>query len=274
MIAKTLITNAFKDLGIRFLDLDQSTQTGEDIVSAALRKITIKAANTPLTATEISDGLELLNDMLASWKYDGIDLFTTSVTQSDPSNLPTWSLSGVKSSLAVRYASEYGKPVTESLANEMQTEMAKLQERTSPVNLEDGLQVLNSLVLELDAKGTRLGYLNPQGESEETGLPDWSIPYIRSTLAIRLAPLAEKQVNPALAAINRDARKNFYSKTARTPVASLPSTLPIGSGNEKYTYQTHHYSESPELLGTDVDSIDTGEDVDISLSEDTRYVEQ
>lgn len=273
MIAKTLITNAFKDLGIRFKDLNQSSETGDAIVSAALRMIEIKSATTPLTTEELNDGLELLNDMLAEWAYNDVDLGVTTVT-SGASNLPSWSLSAVKSNLAIRYASQFGENVSQSLGATAIAGYQQLSERTSSPNLSDGLEALNGLCLELDAKGTRLGYLNPQDINEETGLPDWSIPYIRSTLAIRIAPLAEKQASAELVRTNRESKRHFYSKIARTPVSSMPSILPIGSGNEKYTYQTHHYDEPPDLLGTDVDSIDTGEDVDISLREDTRYVEQ
>jgi hypothetical protein len=273
MIAKQLITNALKDLGIRIADLNSSGETGTAIVEAALRKLRIKASNTPLTGDELSDGIECLNDMLTEWKYDGVDLGVSSVT-TGATDLPDWSLSGVKNGLAIRLGTEYGVAISDSLSLSAQSSVTLLRERTSPTLLSDGLEVLNGLCLELDAKGTRLGYLNPQDVSEETGLPDWSIPYIKTTLAIRMAPLAEKQATPELVRTNRQARKHFYSKVARTPVSSMPSILPIGSGNEKYTYQTHHYDESPDLLGTDVDSIDTGEDVDISLREDTRYVEQ
>jgi len=272
MIAKTLITNALKDLGVRILDLNSSGETGKDIVESALRKIRVKASNTPLTTDEQNDGLEVLNDMLAEWRYDGVDLGVTSVT-SGATDLPDWSLSAVKSGLAIRLGAEYGVAVSDSLQLTASSSVTLIRERTSPTLLADGLEVLNGFCLEIDAKGTRLGYLNPQDVNEETGLPDWSIPYIRSTLAIRMAPLAEKQVTPELLRTNRQARKNFYSKIARTPVSSMPSILPIGSGNEKYTYTTHHYDDNPELLGTDNDSIDTGENVDISLREDTQYVE-
>lgn len=273
MIAKTLITNALKDLGIRILDLDSSGALGSDIVAAAFRKIGIKAAETPLTTNELSDGLDTVNDMLAEWRYDGIDLGVTSI-DANATSLPTWSLSAVKSSLGARLATEYAVPISDSLALTATDSYSKLSERTSPVLMNDGLEVLSGLCLELDAKGDRLGYLNPQDITEETGLPDWSIPYIKTSLAIRMASLTEKQPSPALMAVNRDSKKNFYSKMARTPVASLPSTLPIGSGNEKYTYQTHHYDDSPDLLGTDVDAFDTGDNVDISLTEDYSHVEQ
>jgi len=272
MIAKTLITNALKDLGIRIADLNSSGESGQGIIESAFRKIEIKASNTPLTSDELDDGLEVLNDMLSEWFYDGVDLGVSSVSLG-ATDIPTWALTAVKSGLAIRLATEYGADISNSLQLTAQSSITLVRERTGPVLLADGLDVLNGLCLELDAKGTRLGYLNPQDINEETGLPDWSIPYIRSSLAIRMAPLTEKQASAELVRTNRNARKNFYSKTARTPVSSMPSILPIGSGNEKYTYQTHHYDESPELLGTDVDSIDTGENVDISLREDTRYVE-
>ena len=46
--------------------------TSADIISGALKHLGIRAAESPLTAAEVQDGLEDLNDMGAEWEEDGL----------------------------------------------------------------------------------------------------------------------------------------------------------------------------------------------------------
>ena len=268
MIAKTLIDGAFRRIGIRFQPIsgNESATTGEQIVAASLRKLSLLNSTSNATDIEINDGIEVLNDMLAEWQYDGIDLGTKTITKDAASNLPDWSLSGVKSALAVRIATEYNRPITESLAAEATKSVTQLQERTATTLYADGLSELTGLILEWDVVGRRLGYLNPVDENGETGLPDWTQLAIETNLAVRLAPVNQKQVTQELFIAARESKANMVKRLTRKPMMGMPSSLPAGSGNEcEYGSNDRFYPENPDELLNQVDAIDTGENVTISL---------
>lgn len=271
MLAKTLIKNAYKELGIRFLDIagSESGATGDSIVTTALRKLSLRSSTTPPTSNELTDGREVVNDMLEEWAYDGIDLGVTEIT-AGASNLPKWSLSAVKTNAALRIAAEYGRPIPDGLAAEAVNSLAQLKERTSTTLLADGLESLNALMMEWDSMGRRLGYLNPAAVDEDTGLPDWSTQAVQKALAVRLAPMVEKPVSNELLLAERETKRNLVKRLVRRPRAVMPETLPTGSGNDCSYRGDRFYAGNPAELMNESDAIDTGEDVTLSLEGDTR----
>lgn len=246
--AKQIIKDAYKTLGIRFLDLTEnlSSRTAGDIVSAAFSKITIKGSETPLTAIELSEGLQVLEDLLAEWRYDDIDLGISGTLSSSTTGFPDWSLSGVKSNLAIRLASEYNKPIVDSLSAESLTSLAQLKERTSEGNLENGLTFLDDMMAEWDQLNIRIGYLNPTTVDGDTGLPDYSIAAVKYSLAVRIASITEKPLTPALMMTQKESYDNLVRQTVTDGLFTVyPDILPIGAGNQRCRAENNNYFENP-----------------------------
>jgi len=258
--AKQIIKDAYKTLGIRFLDLteNQSTRTAGEIVSAAFSKITIKGSETPLTSVELSEGLQVLEDLLAEWRYDDTDLGISGALLESTTGFPDWSLSGVKSNLATRLASEYNKPITDSLSSEALSSLAQLKERTSEGNLDNGLTFLDEMMAEWDQLNIRIGYLNPTTVDGDTGLPDYSLAAVKFNLAVRLASIAEKPLTPPLMAIAKESYDNLIRQTVTDGLFTIyPDILPIGQGNERCRadYEKYFTNTSENDLTTNIEVI-------------------
>ena len=246
--ADALISQAFNKLGIFFLPVvgNESTATSEVIVSAALRKIQIKNSETPLTAQELADGNEVLNDLITQWLYDGIDLGVTSVPSSGSSTLPTWSLSAVKSNLAVMLASEYERPITDSLSSDALSSLALLKERTEPINQAVAIDIANNLIqewaynsIDLGVSGITLG--------AASNLPTWSLSAFVSNLAVRLAPVYEKPLSESL---TTQAAQGIAMLSERTEPAN--NQIGIDTANnmlEEWAYDSIDLGTSSLSLG-------------------------
>ena len=93
--------------------------TGESIVKRALIKAGIRTAESPLTADEIQDGLEQLNDMMASQEASGILLgFTPIENATDIVTVPRHVEASIKATLAVYLTAEYGRSASQVLLAE------------------------------------------------------------------------------------------------------------------------------------------------------------
>lgn len=94
--------------------------TGSDIVTKALRRSKIRAAETPIEPSELQDGIDDLNDMLAEWEGSGILLGYTPIKEpTDEVRIPRFANGCVAVNLAGRICSDYGKAVPASLAAEI-----------------------------------------------------------------------------------------------------------------------------------------------------------
>ncbi len=91
--------------------------TGTYFVTKALGKLGIKAAETSITASELQDGLDLLNDMLSNWEEAGYNLgFSPIANLTDEVRIPRGANLTVIDSLAVMSAPEYSRPISPALA--------------------------------------------------------------------------------------------------------------------------------------------------------------
>jgi hypothetical protein len=87
------------------------------MINRAFSKAQIKAAETPLTASEISDGLDVLNDLLAHWDATGTLKGVPLMDDvNDTVNCPRYAERAIKASIAVMIAGEYNVPVTQAMA--------------------------------------------------------------------------------------------------------------------------------------------------------------
>jgi hypothetical protein len=80
--------------------------TARDVITRALRK---RKVSDP-TAAELVDGLEDLNDMLAAWAIDGIDIQHVTLASGDTVDVPDNHILTLALSLAERLT-EYGSPL-------------------------------------------------------------------------------------------------------------------------------------------------------------------
>jgi len=97
------------------------------VIEGAFQDIGVKSAEEPLSAAEISDGMDKLLDMLAEW--DLIDILSgiepTTDTGADMME-PRGFTAAIRSNLATRLAGQYDRPVSQSLAIEASRGMATI----------------------------------------------------------------------------------------------------------------------------------------------------
>lgn len=94
--------------------------TGTDFVTAALEKLGIRAAETPIEAADMKLGIEVLNDMMSEWDESGTALgFTPLADESEEIRLRRGAHSAVKSNLAGRLAIPFKMPISAELAAEI-----------------------------------------------------------------------------------------------------------------------------------------------------------
>lgn len=82
--------------------------TAREVITGTLRKLRVYAAGETPTAEDMDDCLVSLNEMLASWRNDGIDLSHVTLALSDTLDVPDDHLVTVKLSLAEHIGGEYG----------------------------------------------------------------------------------------------------------------------------------------------------------------------
>lgn len=89
----------------------------EKVVNRALSLIGVKNAEQSITPTEMSDGIEVLNDMMSELAGRGVNLrYQKAVASTDELGVPDWAVAMMKSNLAERLAPEYDRTVTPALA--------------------------------------------------------------------------------------------------------------------------------------------------------------
>jgi hypothetical protein len=102
--------------------------TSAGIISGALGHLGIRTAESPLTAAEVQDGLEDLNDMGAEWEESGLHMgFEPSLDVNATLNVPRSSISAFKSHLAIRIAPQYSRIVSPALAELARESMKSLE---------------------------------------------------------------------------------------------------------------------------------------------------
>ena len=89
-----------------------STLTVSDVLTQALREIRVIRATQTLAADQLADGITYLNQMMADWEQDGIELGWYPVTQgSDTLRIEAKNEIGVMFNLAILLAGQYGAPL-------------------------------------------------------------------------------------------------------------------------------------------------------------------
>lgn len=91
--------------------------TANDLITGAFSEIGISAAETPIEAFMIQDGLDQLNDMAAEWETSGLGLGLVPVeNDTDTVRLERGYVAAVKLQLGLRLAPVYERPITQDQA--------------------------------------------------------------------------------------------------------------------------------------------------------------
>jgi hypothetical protein len=119
--------------------------TVNDLVTRALQLAGVVGMTRAPSAAEMNDGIDTLNEMLASWAIDGMDLGLSTLIQTDDVLVDDSYMRGIRYSLAVELAGEHGllSELPASVIATADTEMGKI--RAALVDI-DYLRADNSLL--------------------------------------------------------------------------------------------------------------------------------
>lgn len=110
--------------------------TALQVIERAFSKAGVKPAEAPLTASEISDGLDTLNDLLSEWGTNGPLKDAVPVESVDDDLIiPRFAFGAVKANLAIRLAGEYDRTITQAMAFDATSSLSELVKAT--INLSD-----------------------------------------------------------------------------------------------------------------------------------------
>jgi hypothetical protein len=87
--------------------------TATELVTAALGKILVSSADTPLEANELQDGIAQLNRMMAAWNLTLL-AYVTVTSGSQVLSVPAYAEDAMVFGLAKRLADDYGVAMTQS----------------------------------------------------------------------------------------------------------------------------------------------------------------
>jgi hypothetical protein len=107
----------------------------------------------------------------------------------------------------------------------------------------DCITEINLMMAELEAKNIDLGYTPIDSIGDDITVVDGVLSGIISNLAIRMAPDFGGVVSPELYKEARDGMTTMRLIGAAEFVTPFPATLPIGSGNEKWSYDEFYSGE-------------------------------
>lgn len=135
---------------------------------------------------------------------------------------------------------------------------------------QSGIRYLNRMMATLPYN--KLGYVNVVNPSDVVTIDDSAIDGVIFGLALRLAPQYDIQPSPDLRTNARDALRTLRKLTADNKPTQMPSTMPIGSGNEDwFTGRTDQHFYNPVLIPAGAQSLKTGE-IDSFSVDFTNYL--
>ena len=121
----------------------------QDIVTRASRRINILAGEEALTAAEMVDSLEIMNDMMAGFYAQGIEYVHVTLAQTDTVNMPDQLLRDLTLMLCSELADGFGLTLGPKIAADIAA--AKLE-------LQSFYMVINPAVPDRAIRRRRLGW--------------------------------------------------------------------------------------------------------------------
>ena len=108
--------------------------TNLDVITTALRIVNIIDENQPATPELAAEGLEAMNDLLADWEADGIELgYFPQTILADTSPIEDQDLRGVKYNLALEIAARKDGKVTQAAIAVASVSKARLAKGTAEI---------------------------------------------------------------------------------------------------------------------------------------------
>jgi hypothetical protein len=129
---------------------------------------------------------------------------------------------------------------TEVIHDALQEILVQADEQEyQPAEYQSGMRALNDMVSEWDISGLALGFTLLTNIADPVTVPAGLIGAVKSNLAVRLAPQFDKQITPGLFALAKSGMKAVRHFAVVQLPTRMPSTMPIGSGNERESYSNY-----------------------------------
>lgn len=112
--------------------------------------------------------------------------------------------------------------------------------------IQDGLDLLNDMLSNWEQVYS-LGFSPVQGITDEVRIPRFANSAVIDSLAIMMAPEYSRPVSPALVAAAEMAMKNMLTSIVNIGDVDMPSTLPLGSGNQCDDYDLRFFQDKDKV---------------------------
>ena len=130
-----------------------------------------------------------------------------------------------------------------------------------PSEYQDAIFYLNNFMYDLDANGVSLGFTEVSNLSDAITVPPGAIQGVIKNLAVMLAPQFDIAVPGELYQQAESSMRTLEKLGVGMGRMNFPSTLPVGSGNEKNNFvNSHFYHNEDQAILTEVNGAIATED--------------
>ena len=125
--------------------------TAQQVIERAQRRINVLAAGESINANEMTDSLQILNDMMFNFTAKGIQYVHVTLAQGDTVNVPDEQVRNVMLMLCDDLADDFGMPISPDLREDI---------RQARQELQNCYMVINPAVPDKALRARRLGFFN------------------------------------------------------------------------------------------------------------------
>ena len=104
-----------------------ASATASQVIERALRRINVLAAEEAVSANDMVDCLQLMNDMMFNFPARGIQYVHIQLAQTDTVNVPDMLVRALVHVLADELADDFGMPITPDLRADIEESKHQLQ---------------------------------------------------------------------------------------------------------------------------------------------------
>jgi hypothetical protein len=129
---------------------------------------------------------------------------------------------------------------TEVIHDALQEILVQADEQEyQPAEYQSGMRALNDMVSEWDISGLALGFTLLTNITDTVTVPAGLIGALKTNLALRLAPQFDYEITAGLAESAKSGMKAIRHFAVVQRPTRMPSTMPIGAGNERESYSNY-----------------------------------
>ena len=110
--------------------------------------------------------------------------------------------------------------------------------------MSDGIRAMNDYATMLEAEGLFFGYAKAGASTDDINVPDWTLTALKYNLAMRLAPNYGVPVSQEVALGATTGIEAVERRLMRIPEPFLPTTLPIGAGQDQSCIGSRFFAEA------------------------------